>query len=617
MHLSERATESEIKSAAAWATVKTRGILGAVGSYLPESNYYLAERLDRLALETFSTTPAPKNTTLAGRIARMCDPSWWTRNLRRSTLRRNEAIEQSQGAIWQRGQCYVSDHASQIKRARDQANRATLAGLEVVSDAGEVVNLLEAADASVSNPKHRRGELMTRARGFEEMAELMGHGAVFLTLTCPSRFHRKSKWGQDYGRWDGSTAKDAQAYLCKVWTKIRAAWNKAGFSPYGFRVAEPHHDGCPHWHILLFAPVADLGWFKAQAMLAGHRSGAGILGIAGRFALRDNMAERGAYKRRFLVKHIDAKEGSATGYIAKYICKNIDGTYEDGTPMGDDYDSKTPAQEAARRVRDWASTWGIRQFQQIGGPSVTVYRELRRLGEGATCQQDLFEGARKAADEASWMIFWLVQGGPDVKRAELAIRPLYVADSLGKYGDEVKRIKGVSDRSATVQEITRTKEWTVQRAGKAATWAAQAEFDAALAWGQKNAAFLQAYEDSEFKRTGAARRTWTGVNNCNPDPYAPFDFSVFPEPDAQEFAPDHPQALKNDVLHPITGLELWTERLIATEKDTREAIEQATAEENRQARAWGRPTMDKATARRALRAHWEKKWNTQLLNPSK
>jgi hypothetical protein len=621
-----RALEHEIQGHAVWQAGRVRILLAAVKSNAlgghpvavtlePSRIIFgpapvvrigpleLRSYLDEIA-STGQARPIPKKTTLSGAIARMTCAGWWKRNLRKTLLRGNETVEHGAGLIHKTGQVYVSDHAAKMARLRDKANQTTLEGLEVVSQEGEALNLWDVAQASISNPALRRAELMTRCRGFEEAAEFMGHKGVFLTFTCPKRFHRVDHRGQAVTKWDGSTPKDAQQYLCKIWSRIRAGWKKLGIVVYGFRVAEPHQDGTPHWHMLLFCDASQVR---------------DMLSIAAKHAMAQDRNESGARQHRFTVKRIDPAKGSATGYIAKYICKNIDGTKEDGQGMGLDDESGEAADIAARRVRVWASTWGIRQFQQIGGPSVTVWRELRRLGEDAQALQlELFEKPRAAASRGAWFDFWMVQGGPEVARRDLSIKPLYVPEIGAKYGDEIKVIKGVQDAAETVGELTRLKTWTVQRAGLDAVNEIEFAFKRHLEFTKTNAAFLQAYEDAEFKRIGEAERTRTGVNNCNPDPFAPFDFSGFPETEAQEFAPDHPQEVKNDVLHPVTGLELWQERLIADENDTREAIEQATAEENRQARAWGRPTMDKATARRALRAHWSiKKWNTPLLNPCK
>jgi Bacteriophage replication gene A protein (GPA) len=517
MQLQARAEEHEIAAQAIACIGKVRAQVGAYGrtEHAPQTLQFLQGTLNGIATR-YGAKPVAKGTSLEGCIGRMTDPMWWRRNLRRALLRQNENSEHALGHIRRRGQCYVSDFAMGRKAARSKVNRATLEALEVVNENGLALNLAEVADKSVSNPKLRRAELMTRCRGFEETAAFMGHCGIFLTLTCPSRFHRFNAQGQQNKNWTDALIKEGQAYLSGVWAKIRAAWNRNGYAPYGFRVAEPHHDGCPHWHILLFVDKAQAGWFEAARFVGGRNDhGAGVVGIAGRYALQESPGEPGAIKHRFTCKRIDPSQGSATGYIAKYIAKNIDGLTEQGDGVGLDFASGTTAQKGAARVRTWASVHGIRQFQQIGGPSVTVWRELRKIKTEQ--QNDLFEAPRAAADRALWSLFWVLQGGPEVARKNLTLKPAYMAAKTGKYGDDIERVWGVQAADGCALQ-TRLHEWTIQRAGLAAVDLYEAvRIDdraieaGALAWVQ--AAGFDSIPDFQAREACP----WTGVNNCTQD----------------------------------------------------------------------------------------------------
>ena len=531
LSLDPLADDPAIMGHASMATGRTRSILGSVGkrANAPDTGGMLAGKLNGLAV-ALGARPIGGNMTLQGRTARMLDPVWWIRNLRRETIRQNETVQHALGVVSYRNQVYVTNHASQRKAERRHKNQRTLEGLEVVNEHGEARNLAEVAAGSVSNPKNRRGELMTRARGFEETADFHGHGGTFLTLTTPSRFHRVNWSGTQNKKWQDATPKDGQKHLCTTWARIRSEWAREGITAYGFRVAEPHHDGTPHWHILLFCEAGKLDQLEA---------------IARRHALKDNPTEAGAQKRRFTAKRIDSAAGTATGYIAKYICKNIDGMHQDGSAMDRDFESGKAATSAAARVRDWASTWSIRQFQQIGGPSVTVWRELRRLGEKAeTLQLELFEKPRAAASRGAWFDFWMLQGGPDVARKQLTLKPLSMADGLGKYGDEQKRVRGVLGTDSDgieYDQITRLDTWTIQRAGLAAVDYHHAEFtdylnrQKAIDKFVKEAGFLDV-SDFRASSAGEAGTPRTRINNCTDGKKPPpekFDFSAFnsePEP---------------------------------------------------------------------------------------
>ena len=406
------------------------------------TQYCASFRLDSIHL-------TGKGATTLGAIKRMVDKNWWMRRLRKLL---NQAYEQTAielTLVNKYKQIYASDLTVKKRKQQKLRNEQMLSSMKIINDVGQQYSLKELSDLNVSNPAVRKAELMVRMRGCEELSKSHGHEGIFITITCPSKYHAVfSKSGQPNPKYQGFTPYQANQYLCAVWSRIRAEWNRNDIKPYGFRVAEPQHDGTPHWHILLFVEKQHVDDVKR---------------VVSHYSLQEDGEEKGAIENRCDFKLIDPKKGSATGYIAKYVSKNIDGEGLDKGVYGEDPIT------AAQRVDAWSSCWCIRQFQQIGGASVSVWRELRRLKESLGFDSVL-EKARKAADESKWHDYINAMGGVFANRKDRPLKLAYdnVVNTetgeckLGHYdGNIIQTIKGLLYQGQII--TTRFFSWRLER----------------------------------------------------------------------------------------------------------------------------------------------------------
>jgi hypothetical protein len=388
---------------------------------------------------------------IAPAVMRMFNEIWWRGRLRRAAAAWREHLQIAVGNVSKKRHVYASKKCVTEWREQKRRTREFLKGMELEDEDGNRISLIEKYDGSVANPAIRRCELMTRIRGFENICNELGYVGEFYTLTAPSKYHATTKAGYRNSKWNGASPSDTQGYLTRLWARIRARLHREEIRIFGIRVAEPHHDGTPHWHMLMFMLPED-----AQRVRRIIRDYAWE---EDNYELKSDKAK----KARFHSETIDPEKGSATGYVAKYISKNIDGYALDGET---DAESGELLKETAPAVSAWAARWHIRQFQFIGGAPVTVYRELRRLADSETAHglSVEFAAVHDAADAGDWAGYVNAQGGPFVRRDNLQVRTLYEPrNEFNRYGEEMVCIRGVYDPSigAGTPILTRLAQWKI------------------------------------------------------------------------------------------------------------------------------------------------------------
>ncbi len=256
-----------------------------------------------------------------------------------------------------------------------------------------------------------------------------------------------------------NSVRQSSDYLVGMFAAFRKAMHKAGLRWYGVRVAEPHHDGTVHWHLLCFMRKKD------------RRT---ITALLRKFAIREDREELGNNTGpRFKSELINPRKGTPTSYIAKYISKNIDGR---GLAGEISKETGKSLRDNAEYVNAWASLHRVQQFRFFGIPGRQAYRELRLLaGQAARQQGDKKAGAPvldnprldailAAADAGCFATYIMKQGGVLVPRKYHLIRTAYeINEEPTAYGDHGIRIYGIWSPIAEGKICTHAVKWKMVR----------------------------------------------------------------------------------------------------------------------------------------------------------
>lgn len=349
-----------------------------------------------------------KGKSTKGKLNRYSDCKWWWRKIKPIYNRSIESVMRYIHVIWEKFQLYVSDRFLTLRRENKKRNEIFLNSLIALKDSGEEVELSEISDSSLSYSINRVAELKARVAGLEQYADKFGYRTDLVTITAPSRFHCVNHKGRPNIKWNESSVRAVHKYFTGLWDCVISKFHRDNIKTSGFRVVEPHHDGTPHWHIILFSKESDRDL---------------TLDIIRKYFLKDSPDEKGASQHRVIVKDLTQKKKRS--FKGSYILKGID------------LSPKNKSQEdlgKSERMNAWGCVWGIRQFYQFGGPAVNLWREARRIAKNSNIDDS---SVWQSVRNGDWCEFIEICGGLNIPKGNRKIKLLKEYDNnLNSYGEE-------------------------------------------------------------------------------------------------------------------------------------------------------------------------------------
>lgn len=359
---------------------------------------------------------------------RVADPAWWRRQIRRHLRPAREQVWMAIAPtkIRHASPDGLKEHATAQEEVEKYKQNHEVEGVDPMTGEIFTINLPSRQKAELQ----RYAELMARAKGIGTLAGEKGLDMVKLvTLTVPSYMHCTTSQGgrrRENPDWDGTTPGRAHNWAQARWQRFRAAMQRRAIELEFIITAQPHKDGTPHYHAVMWSKSED--WAEIEKVLR-----------------RAYEAEKAHGADRF--KHglkFDRIKGGTEGAVA-YVSRAI--AYI-SRALGDDAPEKDK-QEAVEQSA-WASIWSIKRYR-TSHDQVTLWRLLRRPDLNAgLAGQDAAE-AKQAAERGDYALF--------LKGIAAARMKIAKQTAINKYGEEVQKVAGIKVGGLT---ITPSTIWTIK-----------------------------------------------------------------------------------------------------------------------------------------------------------
>ncbi|HCG9712289.1 TPA: replication endonuclease [Vibrio parahaemolyticus] len=238
------------------------------------------------------------------------------------------------------GASIASANMIRLRASQNEYNQAFLS-TKCIEVRGKFIPLLD----FIGDANKKTAELYVFSKGLEKIAKEKDFKWAFLTMTAPGYLHANPTVGRRKGRWTREKMTKAHQDLLKRWSALGKTLSNHGYSLengdiLGFRVVEPHKDGTPHWHMLIFYP-RDL-----ENYLLGEECG-----LFQRYFKHS--------KTSFEVRYGKDSASSASSYSLKYIFKSFGISSEDEK-------NDTEFKQKIIAIEAWRSASRSQCFQKIG-----------------------------------------------------------------------------------------------------------------------------------------------------------------------------------------------------------------------------------------------------------